>query len=112
MQTTVFVLQYIHNSRFLCEGESTPYGRVLESTKDIEQAKKFDSYKYAVSYKNNESHIRHDPMRVIECRAEITKIDRGEVPLQKPDWEDFDQSYDNYCAEQRKATYSKLIQKG
>lgn len=113
MKKSEFVLQYIHNNRFFCEGESTPYGAVLESTKDIEEAKKFDSYKYAVSYKNNESHIRHDPMRIIELRATIQKVNRGEVPLQKPSWEDFDQSYDDYCAEQRKETYSKLIkQKG
>lgn len=64
----------------------------ISRTPDIEKAQRFDSYQHAVHVKNNESHLRHTPMKILELRYEI--VDCGDVPVVEPDWERFDPIYD------------------
>lgn len=86
-----FILQY-PNGTYHCLGQISGW-KTIEHTTDPWFAQQFQTKKSAISYKNNESHIRHVPMHIIELA--VIQNDHGLAPLQKPDWDDFDERYDN-----------------
>lgn len=96
MKRSEFVLQYedgtYHGVR---KGHAGSMGfDTLERSVSIGMAEKFASYEYAVTKKNNTSHLRYLPMKVVELQYDITIVDRGDVPIQVPDWDDFDPEFD------------------
>ena len=105
MNKSEFVLQF-WDGRYHAMRPSQ-MGHELISVEDVERARKFDSYGSAVSFKNNESHLRHWPMKVVELQYEITVLDRGEVPVQDPQWDNFDRSYDEYCFRSARETLER-----
>src|SRR5690349_5359579 len=79
----------------------------LVHVKLMQEAMKFDGYDYAVNYKNNESHLRHAEMTIVEMQYEIKIVDRGLVPIREPDWDDYDESYDRYGFENARSQVMK-----
>jgi hypothetical protein len=86
-----FVMRH-EDGTFHAIGGDHGYGGTLERVASIENAKRFNGYEFAVNHKNNEGHLRHLPMTIVELRYEV--IERGSVPVQSPDWDDFDEDFD------------------
>lgn len=106
-----FVLKYADNGQYHRLGRMGGY-QTLETTDDVWSAQTFDGKENASGWKNNESHVRHVPMLLVEMSLGKGLIDHGLVPLQDPGWEDFDPRYDasqaQEAAEQYKEVYDSL----
>lgn len=87
-----FVLKYADGTFHATGMESYTGMDSLICVKEIEHAQRFDGYQYAVNYKNNQAHLRHLQMTIVELRYEL--VDRGSVPVTVPDWDDFDKDFD------------------
>jgi len=101
MKKSEFVLKHADGTYHTLKHEYSGCDTII-SVAEIDRAKRFEAYEYAVHHKNNQSHLRHKPMTVVELRYEIEVVDRGEVPVTVPDWDDFNESYDKYLFGQAK----------